>query len=257
MAEQLSNIGVSTLKYDISDTDTSLEVQNALSFPTTGNFRLRISTELMLVTDVVGAVFTVTRGIEDTDASSHDAHDAVYSPLTKGALIQLLADAIATVGPGIPAGGTTNQVLEKIDGTDYNVDWADASGITPNQAIGGIWAEFDNYGAPLVADQQVLVQCNVDCTILAWTIATDAVGSIVIEVRRCTYAQYDNGVTHPVTADKINATNPPTVSSADKATDSTLTGWTTSLHATEFVQFVITSVSGLTYANILLGTTKP
>ena len=31
-------------------------------------------------------------------------------------------------GVGVPAGGTTGQVLEKIDGTDYNTQWATPSG---------------------------------------------------------------------------------------------------------------------------------
>jgi len=31
-------------------------------------------------------------------------------------------------GEGVPVGGTAGQVLEKIDGTDYNTQWADASG---------------------------------------------------------------------------------------------------------------------------------
>ena len=31
-------------------------------------------------------------------------------------------------GPGVPAGGTTGQVLTKIDGTDYNTEWKDPTG---------------------------------------------------------------------------------------------------------------------------------
>jgi hypothetical protein len=33
-----------------------------------------------------------------------------------------------TSGQGVPAGGTTSQVLAKIDGTDYNTEWVDQSG---------------------------------------------------------------------------------------------------------------------------------
>ena len=32
--------------------------------------------------------------------------------------------ATGATGEGVPAGGTTGQVLEKIDGTDYNTQWA-------------------------------------------------------------------------------------------------------------------------------------
>ena len=31
-------------------------------------------------------------------------------------------------GPGVPAGGTAGQVLTKVDGTDYNTEWKDATG---------------------------------------------------------------------------------------------------------------------------------
>ena len=31
-------------------------------------------------------------------------------------------------GVGVPVGGTTGQVLSKIDGTDYNTEWVDPSG---------------------------------------------------------------------------------------------------------------------------------
>ena len=31
-------------------------------------------------------------------------------------------------GPGVPAGGVAGQVLTKVDGTDYNTEWKDASG---------------------------------------------------------------------------------------------------------------------------------
>lgn len=33
------------------------------------------------------------------------------------------AGATGAAGPGVPAGGTTGQVLKKIDGTDYNTEW--------------------------------------------------------------------------------------------------------------------------------------
>lgn len=28
-----------------------------------------------------------------------------------------------TAGPGVPVGGTTDQLLSKVDGTDYNTEW--------------------------------------------------------------------------------------------------------------------------------------
>jgi Collagen triple helix repeat (20 copies) len=54
--------------------------------------------------------------------------------------------AIGPAGPGVPTGGTANQVLTKVDGTDYNTQWVTPSGgvdnlgnhtATQNLAMGG------------------------------------------------------------------------------------------------------------------------
>lgn len=42
-------------------------------------------------------------------------------------------------GQGVPTGGTTGQILAKVDGTDYNTEWVDpevgAGGITNEDSI--------------------------------------------------------------------------------------------------------------------------
>jgi hypothetical protein len=45
--------------------------------------------------------------------------------------------AEGTAGVGVPAGGTANQVLAKIDATDYNTQWVNPSGggVTQQQSI--------------------------------------------------------------------------------------------------------------------------
>jgi hypothetical protein len=55
-------------------------------FPTTGQFRIKIDAELMLVTAVSGTTFTVTRGIEGSTAASHANGATVTHILTAGAL---------------------------------------------------------------------------------------------------------------------------------------------------------------------------
>src|SRR5437868_6861089 len=124
MAEQLSNLGVSTIVDALSPTDITLTVLNALPFPTSPNFRLRIETELMLCTAVAGAVFTVTRGIEDTVAAAHDAHLPIYCPLTRGALLQLLSETTGTVwrdGTAAPSSGLGANGDYYLDDTTGNV----------------------------------------------------------------------------------------------------------------------------------------
>ena len=86
--ERFANGGLSSLDAGIDDSVTSLTVKSAVGFPTGGNFRVIIDSEIMLVTDVQGKTFTVTRAQEGTSAASHDADAAVFHVLTAGALAQ-------------------------------------------------------------------------------------------------------------------------------------------------------------------------
>lgn len=86
--EQFANGGLSSLDAAIDSDDTSLTVKSAVGFPTIGNFRIIVESEIMLVTDVQGKTFTVTRAQEGTSAASHDADIAVFHTLTAGALAQ-------------------------------------------------------------------------------------------------------------------------------------------------------------------------
>lgn len=44
-------------------------------------------------------------------------------------------------GQGVPAGGTANQILEKIDGTDYNTRWTDKPSATKIDSGAGTWVD--------------------------------------------------------------------------------------------------------------------
>lgn len=65
-------------------------------------------------------------------------------------------------------------------------------------------------------------------------------GSIVIDVWKDTYANYP-----PTVADTITASAKPTISSATKSEDATLTGWTTSVTAGDIFRFNVDSVTSL------------
>ena len=86
-----------------------------------------------------------------------------------------------------------------------------------------------------------------DCTIVGNELYADASGSIVIDIWNDTYANYP-----PTDADSITASAPPTLSTADKSTDTTLTGWTTSLSAGDILKFNVDSVSTVTRVTLVL-----
>ena len=79
------------------------------------------------------------------------------------------------------------------------------------------------------------------CTITGVFIFADQTGSIVLDLWKDSFANFP-----PTDADSITASAPVTISSAAKASDTTLTGWTTSIAAGDIIRVNIDSVSSIT-----------
>ena len=102
--EKYSNSASTTLNGAIDNSTISVIVTSATNFPTTGQFRIIVESEIMLVTSVSGTTFTVTRGAESTTAASHADTTTVTHILTKGMLDQVIADNVgAGAFASIPA----------------------------------------------------------------------------------------------------------------------------------------------------------
>lgn len=95
--EQFANNASSTLSSGISSGATSLSVASASAFPSSGNFRILIDSEIFLVTAVSGTTFTVTGAQESTTAASHSSGTTVTHIVTAGGLIQAITDRAAMV----------------------------------------------------------------------------------------------------------------------------------------------------------------
>lgn len=76
------------------------------------------------------------------------------------------------------------------------------------------------------------------CTIQSATLLADQSGSIVVDLWKDTYANFP-----PVVGDSITASAKPTLSSANKAQNTTLTGWTTSIAAGDVIRVNVDSAS--------------
>lgn len=135
MPELYTNDPGTTLNGTIGSGDSSLTVASATGFPGSGNFRIRIDNELMLVTAVAGNVFTVTRGIEGTSAAGHTDGADVNHYLTSGALDAIRSDSaktgVAASRPSTPKAGdiyvaTDSGVLSVYNGST----WVEFSGLT-------------------------------------------------------------------------------------------------------------------------------
>lgn len=128
LAEQYTNNASTTLNGGISNAVTTIVVTSATGFPTAGNFRLKIESELLLVTAVSGTSWTVTRGIEGTAGAVHADLTAVQHLVTAGALDSIRADlidasAFASRRAAAKAGNihlaTDGPYLSRDDGTNW------------------------------------------------------------------------------------------------------------------------------------------
>lgn len=99
---------------------------------------------------------------------------------------------------------------------------------------------IDGGGAAITSGAHIYIVIPFNCTIVSATSLADQSGSVALDWWKCTYSQFDAGSTHPVSGDKITASAPPSISSATKSQDNTLTGWTTSLSKGDILAFVAT-----------------
>lgn len=84
------------------------------------------------------------------------------------------------------------------------------------------------------------IQVPFDAKVLEWAIVGDATGSVVVDVYQCTHAQYDAGSTHPVSSDKITASDPPTITAAKKGQNASVTTWSDLVEGS-WIRFIVTS----------------
>jgi hypothetical protein len=110
---------------------------------------------------------------------------------------------------------------------------------------------LDGGGSALTTGVKLDVLVPFACTITQATVLADQSGSIVIDIWKDTYANYP-----PTVADTITASAKPTLSSAIKAQDSTLTGWTTSIAAGDTLRINIDSITTCTRVTLSLKVTR-
>lgn len=109
---------------------------------------------------------------------------------------------------------------------------------------------IDGGGATITTGIKGDLMIDFACTISVVTMLADQSGSIVVDIWKDTYANFP-----PTDADSITASAVPTISTATKSQDSTLTGWTTSLSAGDILRFNVDSVTSIQRVTILLKVT--
>jgi hypothetical protein len=90
--EQLANNASTTLNGSINNSVTSVVVTDGSVFPSSGNYRLAVDAELLLVTARSGNTLTALRGQEGTATSAHANGSLINLLYTKGSFEQIIAD---------------------------------------------------------------------------------------------------------------------------------------------------------------------
>lgn len=126
-----------------------------------------------------------------------------------------------------------------------------AAGNHGHSVTGILGVTIDGAGSAITTGIKGYLYVPYACTITVAELAADVSGSIVIDVWKDTAANFP-----PTDADSIAASAPPTLSSAQRSSDSTLTGWTVSLAAGDYLGFNVDSASTVTRVTLALKVTR-
>jgi hypothetical protein len=110
---------------------------------------------------------------------------------------------------------------------------------------------MDGGGSAITTGQKGHLHMPFNCIITQATLLADQTGSIVIDIWKDGY-----GFFPPTDADSITGSTPPTVSSAQKSQDSTLSGWTTYIYANDVLAFNVDSCTTITRVTLSLKVEK-
>lgn len=115
---------------------------------------------------------------------------------------------------------------------------AGQGGVLVLSLVSAIEFVIDGGADPITTGVKGYIEVPFACTITAVRLLADVSGSIVVDIWKDTYANFP-----PVDADSITASAVPTIASATKAQDTTLTGWTTAIAAGDILGFNVDSAT--------------
>jgi len=142
-------------------------------------------------------------------------------------------------------------VKKHTQGTDQGLDTGGSYPSTAQQVynsrIRTIGLVMDNGGYALVAGTIYRMKVDYPCTIQSVELVADQSGSIVVDIWKAAYASLPATVSNTITASAK-----PTLSSALKYQDTTLTGWTKTIAAGDYLYFKIDSATTVTAVTISL-----
>lgn len=144
---------------------------------------------------------------------------------------------------------TDDEELFRSDGTNWD-SYAPAGATGTREIIFTVGNGTD----VITTGYKGAVRIMYGCTILSATLASidpsTTSGSIVIDIWKDTHANFP-----PTNADSITAAAPPTITTDTDSEDTTLTGWTTTITAGDWLGFNVDSVTSMKKVMLVLKVT--
>jgi hypothetical protein len=197
-----------------------------------------------------GAAYVLTRATDFNTPTK--INNAGVSPTTNGSVnagyTWCLDAAIITIGTSAILYDQTNAqppAVVTVNGTPCTLGSSCTPPADANSSLRSIVADFGDFtstASALTASAQACVVVPFAGTITGAQLIATPSGSVTVDVRTVAFASY----TGPASTSTITASDTPALSSATSYTDTTLTGWTTTVTANSVFCFYLSSPTTVT-----------
>jgi len=183
-----------------------------------------------------------TQTLSSTDLNITSSTSTHSFAIANNAVTYAKMQAVSATSKLLGSSSTSTPVQEITLGTGISMSGTTLSATGSGGSLG---ITLSGSGGTITTGSKGYARMPRAGTITSWTLVGDqASGSIVVDVKRSTYAGFP-------TTTSIAGTDLPTISSAQKATDSTLTGWgSTSLAQGDIIEFVVNSCTAFTFITL-------
>src|SRR3990167_147673 len=179
-------------------------------------------------------------------ASGHTIKNAGTALTTRTGL-NFLSPLVATDD----AGGDESEITMTALSGDVTTTSGNVATLKANLKADSIKITLDGQGGVISTGLKGFTEVPYAGTITGWTILGDQTGSIVLDIWADSYANFA-----PTVADTITGSEKPTLSSAQKNQDLTLTTWTTAVTANTILGINVDSATTITKCTLIIYITK-
>ena len=120
-----------------------------------------------------------------------------------------------------------------------------------NVGTAAIGITIDGAGSAITTGYKGFIQVPYNATIVSVTLLGDTTGTLVVDIWKDTFVYYP-----PTDADSITGGSEPFLSGTSAYTDSTLTGWTTTINSGDVLAFNVDAAATVTKATLILKVVK-